>query len=152
MNIFSKKKDKTENKTEEENTVENKITEEENITDKVFERFKSDMLAQFDKKIEDVLSDHKSWLEQYQRNMKYATETVTGFETKINAVRETLEKSIDDKKYIAERIGLNKVLEFDRIFKYQTSNIINLPNDLLTEFRDLGEVGNWEIIILAKKL
>ena len=83
----------------------------------------------------------KNITESYDRRIKE-------FDTKVNIVRETLEKNIDIRKDLIESLG--KVLDFDKVVKYQTSGIIDFPNDL-GDLRALGD-GNWEIIILVKRI
>jgi len=127
-------------------------SEETKPRKKDFENLKSDTLKEFDKKVDSLISEHKTWLEQYQRNMKNITESydrrIKEFDTKVNIVRETLEKNIDIRKDLIESLG--KVLDFDKVVKYQTSGIIDFPNDL-GDLRALGD-GNWEIIILVKRI
>ncbi len=122
-----------------------------NTKKKDYEKLKSSTLKEFDAKVDKTLSEHKVWLEQYQRNIKTAVENydrrIEEFDTRINLVRETLEKNIDARKDIIENLGM--ILDFDRVFKYQTSGVITLPEDV--DLRRLDE-GNWEIIILAKKI
>ena len=152
---FDKSKaDKTEykNKVETEE-IANQVTDETASQKKEkFEKLKSGTLKEFDKKVDALMSEHKVWLEQYLRNMKSATENydrrVNEFDTKVNIIRETLEKNIDARTDIIESLG--NILDFDKVVKYQTSGIIDIPNDL-GDLRGLGE-GNWEIIILAKRI
>lgn len=119
--------------------------------EKDYEKLKLSTLKEFDIKVDQMMSEHKIWLEQYQRNIKTITENydrrIEEFENKINLVRETLEKNIDARKDIIE--NLNEILDFDKVFKYQTTGIITLPDDV--DLRRL-DGGNWEIIILAKKI
>lgn len=142
------------NKKTVDNETESSVTE--NIADvarkKDFENLKLNVLKEFDKRIDSLVSEHKIWSEQYQRNMKNMADSydrrIGEFDTKVNIARESLEKGIDDRK---DLIGsLNNVLDFDKVVKYKTSGIIDLPNDL-GDLRNLGD-GNWEIIILVKRV
>ncbi len=145
-NTFFKKEHKTE-----ENKDKN-VFEKDYVKNIGFESFKSDTIDEFNKKVNALMSEHKIWLEQYQRNMKNTIENyerrTNDFEAKINIVRETLEKNIDNKKEVIE--SLSKIINFDKVIKYQTSGLIDIPNEL-GDLRALDD-GNWEVIILAKKI
>ncbi len=128
------------------------VLEKDYVRNKGFESFKSDTIVEFNKKVDSLMSDHKIWLEQYQRNTENITKNyerrINEFESKVNIIRESLEKNIDNRKEVID--SLNKVIDFDKVIKYQTSGLIDIPNEL-GDLRALDN-GNWEVIILAKKI
>ena len=101
--------------------------------------------------MDSLFQEHKVWAEQYQRTLKNMSDGYDKrskeFENKANIIRENLEKNIDARKDVIDSLG--KVLEFDKVIKYQTSGLIRI--DDLGDLRELGE-GNWEVIVLAKKI
>ena len=117
-----------------------------------FTDLKMNTLEEFNIKTNKLISEYNVWMEQYKRNLnqqiKNYEKKSTEFETKIHDIKTTLINDIDNREEVLK--GLKNVLDYDKIFRYQTNGLIDI-NDNLGHFRELGE-GNYDILILVKKI
>ena len=147
----STKQESTKSKPTKSESTKQESTKQDHIKNN-FTDLKMNTLEEFNIKTNKLISEYNVWMEQYKRNLnqqiKNYEKKSTEFETKIHDIKTTLINDIDNREEVLK--GLKNVLDYDKIFRYQTNGLIDI-NDDLGHFRELGE-GNYDILILVKKI